>query len=816
MEHKIITGGEQYLPFARSRIKALKATGLKYASQEFSVDGAEIQVRISGKHDYIDITGDNPDYQFFTTGPAVQAVRLGGFNVLKGYALSARHAGVDTLGAPLLKAKKRGNSLTGATPPLGLDRTFPVKVHQIQGIREHTFFPQGAAGALSTTRLVNSWSSGRQIAGLSAYGDDWEPDFKKPSVDVEYDAAPVLGAKETAPNADWYKRAAVRTVSHPEFGTRRFVILTDIGNTFHIYPAAVDTSAGLDDAALNDLTRYSAQQIKTNVRSNLVRKMKAPLPAWCRQPASEARALWQGSDLSAQDYVTAIPQYRWAFNSAATQACSVVFEDLPQFVTGAGPATFLSDAGTALPLHEALPGLVELDIGIVITGANADDFTASVSFSREMRPSVTDKYIIGADYAWPVTGAALDDLILMTGSVYHESLSRQAAVFQDLQVNKSFIDVENQTASTVLRRFMVQRSNENYVSPITTRHQFTHPEPKYKRATAIVMAYDLRVLAFVVRQRYDEFAVSYTSSAPTSEIVISRDCVTAMRIQTYMRNALVDEVVMEPQGSAVDAALVSFFADSAVTGLYRMPVNERGNVVQRVPPPAGSPVNTYWSLNLSNVFGLTPKRYSPYLGSSPDPLADVSAGACIYAKFIARSMRVIKDQFAVHPDGSWSIETVPVVYFSGPVIPGTDPLWADFAIGASFDAGRMRVARIDLVRYRRKKDGVELKTTHLALLNQALGTAYTAADFLPAFEKRILAQTVGGVDRVSTFLTDANSTRTYTLEQRFVVAGSYNTNLARPYQFDFQTESYGLWALYAGTGDTIDKTSVLGGSAIFL
>lgn len=55
MEHKLILGGEQYLPFARSRIKALRATGLLYASQQFEVDGVSIKVRIAGEHDYISL-----------------------------------------------------------------------------------------------------------------------------------------------------------------------------------------------------------------------------------------------------------------------------------------------------------------------------------------------------------------------------------------------------------------------------------------------------------------------------------------------------------------------------------------------------------------------------------------------------------------------------------------------------------------------------------------------------------------------------------------------------------------------------------------
>lgn len=59
MEHKLILGGEQFLPFARSRIKALKATGLKYASQSFEVDGVSINVKIAGEHEYIRLEGSS-------------------------------------------------------------------------------------------------------------------------------------------------------------------------------------------------------------------------------------------------------------------------------------------------------------------------------------------------------------------------------------------------------------------------------------------------------------------------------------------------------------------------------------------------------------------------------------------------------------------------------------------------------------------------------------------------------------------------------------------------------------------------------------
>jgi len=57
VEHKLIQGGEQYLPFARSRIKALLAAGLEYASQRFVFPDGEVAVRIVADEHYITLTG---------------------------------------------------------------------------------------------------------------------------------------------------------------------------------------------------------------------------------------------------------------------------------------------------------------------------------------------------------------------------------------------------------------------------------------------------------------------------------------------------------------------------------------------------------------------------------------------------------------------------------------------------------------------------------------------------------------------------------------------------------------------------------------
>jgi len=57
MEHRLITGGEEYLPFARSCVAKLKKLGLPYADQSFEVNGASIKVRIQPGHEYIRIEG---------------------------------------------------------------------------------------------------------------------------------------------------------------------------------------------------------------------------------------------------------------------------------------------------------------------------------------------------------------------------------------------------------------------------------------------------------------------------------------------------------------------------------------------------------------------------------------------------------------------------------------------------------------------------------------------------------------------------------------------------------------------------------------
>ena len=55
--HIVQCDDPKYLPFARSRLKQIRANGLAYASQQYTVDGVTIHVRKEGEQEFISISG---------------------------------------------------------------------------------------------------------------------------------------------------------------------------------------------------------------------------------------------------------------------------------------------------------------------------------------------------------------------------------------------------------------------------------------------------------------------------------------------------------------------------------------------------------------------------------------------------------------------------------------------------------------------------------------------------------------------------------------------------------------------------------------
>lgn len=800
MRHLIITGdGKPYVPFAKSRIKALRSTGLKYASQNYEVNDVKIHVRIDPDNEYIRIDGSVFAYQFFSTGPTLKFRVASGtdstsFAYYSGYAIGVKEVKGKT---PSTKASVAGNSLA-INFSGDFSQKFPIKnIWQVQGITEHCYHPVGSSGNLLDSKLINSWSSGTQIEGLMSKGNQQLNGLRKLSVDVTYDLPPAIKGKWVVPDTDWYKKAAIRTVKHPDYGSRTFILMTDVSGNLYVYPSESEI---LDDPKAARAT-FANQAIKTNIGKYGVKKLAIPFPSWARTTADVAREKW-ATGITLGDLVRDIPQYRWAFNSAGTLMAAVVFEDLPAFVNEVGATgTFSSDAGTPIPIQETLPGMLEIGINIQLSGTQLGDFTAALTVSSEMRPTITGKYIVGCDYAWPVEGyAALDDLILMTGSVYHASGDRSAELrWYNLNNNKCFIDIENYSSATVLRSFLTRHTSRSYLSAGPDYAFIPFDEPTCKDANAIFLAYDLRRLAFVVRQKYTEFDVTHLTATNSQVDMDAR--ATAMRVLTYMDNALVQTIALEPSGSSVDAALAAYFVDDSRTGLFKMPIAENGGVSQRLTTTL---FNGYASLGLSGSNSPYAANTSVDIGTGPT----VYAGAIVYSLYIALSLRCRgANAFALHPNGSWSVNTKPVTYFAGPMDFGSSN---KYLIADTFDVSKMRSTRVDMVKIK-TPNGV-VSTTHLEMLNEATNNNYTLADFLPRWEKRTYLS--GSV--VRKFLVDASSDRAFELEQ--TSGGIPNFGLVRPHDFDFQTQPTVLWDTVDGivSGLTTDLTPVLGGSQLFI
>lgn len=811
MEHKIIlNGGEIYLPFARKRVNVLRAAGLKFASQSFKVGDASIDIRVDPGNEYFRLDGGAARYQFFVSEPTLTTEVFGGSPRYKGYAVAAFTKTVPKAQGLVVEGKPRGSSVVasaaGASPswPLvtadKLGKKFPFRdVFQNQAISEYEFYPQGASGALSKTPLVSSWASGSQVENVAAYGGSRQAEMTSLSIDADYDVPTTRNGKWRAPDADWYKRAAIRVVQppkdKPELGARTFYLLVDISNVLHVYPAgiATDEPLGEYEASLKDF--YADQAIKTNIPEKYVQRVDLPLPDWARKNLVKSRDVPKTPGLWVENLLLNAPQYRWAFNSLGTKMCSVVYELLPVTnVPSVGVLTFKNRyTADTHPLQEALPGFAEISIDITITGEKREEFTVMATQARELRPTASGKYVLGADYAWPIPDlAVLDDILLMTMSVYHESADRSGVgAARDIDVNKTVIDVENLSAPTVepLRSFLTSWTNKQY-------HRTTSPDrvpdgaAKVWQAKAVIVAYDLRSMAFVIRQKYTEFQTRFFTVGPNQVGVLDdQSGMSAARVKTYMRNELVEETVMSTD-AGLDAALVASFAQDTAGAMFKMPITERGVIGN----------NVYQALAV-------PGPYTP----QGDSLAQVplDVGAALYAGRASELMCATgSSQFAVHPNGSWSVSTPPIAYYEGSRAGGVST-GGNFPT-YPFDIMKMRSTRMDIVHFRDKLDVVgkppedKRDTTHRAIFNEAYGKNLTEADFLPTYEMRVIAD--GNPATNGSYVVDSKS------QLAFRVTGG------SPYPWVIDTlvpNTMLAFGMFSGTGDPAPKVSVLGGSALF-
>lgn len=141
MEHRLIqvNGGERLLPFARARIKELRAAGLTYASQKYLVNGVRVWVKIVSEIDYIYIDGGAAPVDLDSGVVALDSNNLYGPGVLW------ECAGVKDYQAPFVP---KGDGLWRANPSKEpsdqvAGRFAPFKgLVPADGLIAHSFKPQ--------------------------------------------------------------------------------------------------------------------------------------------------------------------------------------------------------------------------------------------------------------------------------------------------------------------------------------------------------------------------------------------------------------------------------------------------------------------------------------------------------------------------------------------------------------------------------------------------------------------------------------------------------------------------------------------------
>lgn len=782
MEHKLISGGEKYLPFARSRIKALRATGLTYASQQFEFPDGSVKVRIEVDHEYITLgSGGEVGYEFFTTGAAQP-----GAAPITGHSVYAKLKPDGTVlavpkGSTLEQPSTDPNAKQWpySTDPLAMEGFMPHRgIWQVDAQPEHTYYP----GQKPDRVLINSWSQAAPTAGIGVHGCYGSPY----DVDTAYDVAPVMfkpkklptaGDGGKAPDSDWYRRAALRKVTSTEFGDRWFTILTDVSGHFHVYPTAAAPDNGPQSVI------YDGQAVRTNIPQSATKTLRAPFPAWVDQPpltlARDNPVYKNGLEM-----VKKYPQYLWAFNSTATRCAAVVFKKLPvtywEFseygheVTPPPGGPFppyehyrrtttypVVHAGTGEPAQESLPGLLELSIDIQITGAGDGDFTFVLDVVRQIDPQ--NDYVMATDYAWeipgkPVAGVSKDDLLIMTFEVkkgmalndyttqtvgpvdlpsdYTTWTVAQLEADALLQVGRdtgrlfSRAVVKNLDTNQVLRTIVGEYRDsifDNWLQKEYARQralgfQIDQETGSWfnliKGSGNYLLSYDLRVLAFAIRS----YKYTYDKKEVSTRCQVTRsDALTVI-----MNNVVAHTEVLSGGGASAD-------------------IQTNGTVLDKLAPGAApsdimSGSALWWQANgdvsftlpAGHTYNTDPSRFIFEYGVCKYPSA--AALYCIMAGDFLQNRH--HNAFVVHPDGHWAVSTGTAVYYGGATYTTLSGAYFSSAELSHLDytiyPSALAQGHIDIVSFQKKnKDGsfTDVRTSHRELYNQAYGKSLTKADF---------------------------------------------------------------------------------------
>lgn len=783
MERLRILGGAEYLPFARARVRALKALGLPYVSQSYEVGSASIRVDIRPDEEYIFIEAGGAQYQFFTTGGVRQT------GVYRGYAVDVS---IDSKGDLVYTPMGSSYEADTADPPRwpyipnAADMTDAFRMRgiwQMEGITEHSAHFKNNPNPF----IASTWGASDPLHTLGVFSG--VEGFVRGDFDFNYDIAPskfsnprVSPGQRGTVDADWYRRAAQIKVTSEEFGDRTFIIMADISNMFHAYPTSEITAR---DPSLG--TAYAGQGIKTGIAEKFVKRAPAPLPTWCRKAGGpdsiKARDMSQYASEATDAYSLGaqyFPQYRWCFNSTGTRAVCVVYEDLPPFVV---PEDVVAAFPEGYSVRESLPGYVEIEFVIVITDKNPEDFTFEIVSRWESQPSVNGRYIMAAEYGWynKSLGVTTDDLLVMEAEIsFYPSatdleldhpdglLSEWLKRIKETggagslwyipdrippHLHHCIIRVKNEVSESEVIAFVAKSfgatpsdTPANQVTNVVSdgSPDFIPGLSDMSEWWSHLLSYDLRSLSFVLQQAIKR---NPANTGPW-------DFIQSQRLVVIVKGKVVESQLIDSD-APTNTDLFAAHGDTKARGVIFRCNRSLVGVVKGY-TGVNNDVEAYAGMPWAQAIlwqGYRPDTEKRYVfGTAAYPLVEwayqsYSAGAILYNMIAGAffQMSSLTAVMSVHPKNGWSVVTNPIFYYRGqggmtstiPIIPRShdfdgNPIVPPTSTRVTLSATLTEadVSRLDLTGGMKQgaldiiclyDNGKPKRTSHLEAYNKAYG-----------------------------------------------------------------------------------------------
>lgn len=440
--HKILQGPDAglYLPFGLSRLRQLERITPEYCfSQRYKMPGYDIHVEQCPPVQYVKIVQNGDMYfEFATSGnPVVNDMYL-----MAGPYYKSIIVGVD------LKVNAAGTSYTATPTIAGQKRTFiGVDVSPIGRSVQVDLIDEPVAQR-GGTNTFESWAPKHPWAGVlyrstmfeagTSYHALTAPISVQAGRDAGYDVPHGFNYRIKSITysylqdpVDWPRAAAVQTVTDKEWGQRKFAVYVDAKGTFSVYPVGPITAVNL--YTQNILAKYvqtATPSLPTAVFKNTTR--------------------FKDYAGTAQEALYDLCETDWKFNHKGDRACAVMmwrtefaFDSTYFGLTPtANPLTLanfnhvrdnLGRYGTegmdfdVDPTHHnptryyVGPGIIELRVGITLTGPNPEDYTFKLD-TNVVRDGTTTPYCsVVAGYCWydiKRLGVKQGDLIVFDLELY--------------------------------------------------------------------------------------------------------------------------------------------------------------------------------------------------------------------------------------------------------------------------------------------------------------------------------------------------------------------------------------------------------------